>query len=201
MNRQRAIGQLGRFLGAGLVSLIGILSCNTTDQSPAETRDPAEVQPVALEGSAPALWSDSVSFYALAGKDRRAEIFFQDSLGQRGRRLLRFDVDKESLLSYPDGRRFQNGDSVLITIRIATGGTLAFDFEPSGLEFKLSRPAELEVDYSLTAAADASNEDDLAVWMQEAPNQLFQRLTSEVDINDDEIKAKVPGFSRYAIAW
>jgi hypothetical protein len=189
-------------------ALATILSCNdSSNPSEAVTRDPGALEPLPLDPAAPALAADSVSFYARYDQDRSVEMFFADSLGQpRGGRLLRFEVDKKSLSRYPDGSRFGGQDSVLITIRVIGTGSLAFDFQPSGLRFDPGNQAELEVNYGhallgLPSGFSNLDEGDLAIWMQENATQPYLRLNSSVNILAREVEADVGGFSKYAVAY
>jgi hypothetical protein len=162
-----------------------------------ETRAPGDLNILQLD-QLPTLITDSASFWAVRGQDRAVEIFFADSLGQPGDRLLRFEVGGSSLALYPDGRKFGDGDSVLISIHITDPSTLAFDFGPSGLRFKSKDPARLTVAYG-GAPIDAENE--VGIWMQEQANSVYTRLVSRVDAILQEVEADVPGFSRYAVAY
>ena len=183
------------------------------------SRAPSDLNILQLD-STPVLVSDSVSFWAVRGEDRSAEIFFADSLGQPADRLLRFEVSGKSLSRYPDGTKFHSDDSVFITIRVTDPATLAFDFEPSGLQFKSKDPARLIVAYGRAVnqpSASRSRHDDdddddddddneveqsgFGIWMQEEINSDFVRLNSRVNAILEEVTGDVPGFSRYAIAY
>ena len=148
-----------RFL-AFLLAGLGVWACGeSAGPTPIqETRAVADLNILELD-QAPILVADSVSFYAVRGQDRSVEMWFADSLGQSSERLMRFEVGASSLSRDPSGRKFQTGDSVLITIRIADSASLAFDFQPSGLEFKSNAPAELTVAYgrALTQTPAPSN--------------------------------------------
>ena len=205
---------------AGLLLAWSIWGCTASDPSAEETRDPSEVEVIGLDANAPAIEADSVSFYAVVGKDREVEIYF-DSAGVKTDRLLRFEVRHDALYRKPDGSRFRHGDSVLIVIRVSDPASLQFDFEPSGLVFDPKHPAELTVGYGRALDAvlapaglmrdpghgnhgghgGGHSETDLSIWRQEQPNSLFYRLDSSVDTDDKEIEADVPGFSKYAVAY
>src|SRR5262245_6812869 len=102
---------------AGLLLAWGIWGCAASDPSADETRDPSEVEVIGIDATAPAIEADSVSFFAVVGKDREVEIFF-DSAGVKTDRLLRFKVRHDALYRKPDGSRFRGGDSLLIVVRV-----------------------------------------------------------------------------------
>ena len=199
MNRARSRWWACVF-GISALGGLSVLACDSSSPSEVLIRDASEIQPLVLNSSGPAIYSDWVSFFAVAGETRKAELFFQDSSGQKGERLLRFEVDDDALYQYPDGTRIQEGDSVLITIRISNPGSLQFDFEPSGLTFSTQEPAELEVRYGQVQGL-TQDEVQLAVWMQETTGAPYQRLRSRVDPQRREVEADVPGFSKYAVAY
>jgi hypothetical protein len=200
---------------ATVATITAVVGCDGGSFNPGieVSRAPADLNILQLD-STPVLVSDSVSFWAVRGEDRAAEIFFADSLGQPAERLLRFAVNDNSLDKYPDGSSFRSNDSVYITIRITDPATLAFDFEPSGLRFKKDHAAKLTVAYGRAAnqpAPSMSRHDDdddddgeengFGIWMQEQANGDFVRLKSRVNAILEEVTGDVPGFSRYAIAY
>lgn len=204
-------------LFAGVLTVMGAWACaDSSNQSPIEVRDPSEVEVITLDSTAPALSTDSVSFYAVRGEDRSVEIHF-DSAGVQTDRLLRFEVDKDALRRMPNGQRIRGGDSVLITIRVKDPSTLQFDFSPSGLVFDDEEPAELTIGYgrALVAVAnapavfrsggsgggDGRSESDLSIWLQEDDASPFFRVVTKVDLQNRELKAEIPGFSKYAVAY
>ncbi len=220
-------------LGGGWIALLtmALLGCNgdglapaDTPQSVPETRPEADLTVLTIS-QPPALVADSVSFWAVKGKNRFAEMFFADSLGHPADRLLRFYVDGKSLYRYPDGKKFGSKDSVLITIRVTDPRTLAFEFEPSGLQFKDKEPAILTVNYAraVTQPGPVSRHDDddddddddveddddqssvieadLALWVQEQLAADYSRITTLVDTTAKQVIGEVPGFSKYAVAY
>jgi hypothetical protein len=201
--------------------ILGVWACSDpAGLGLAVFKDPSDIAIITLDSSAPALDTDSVSFYAVEGQTRSAELYF-DSAGVRVDRLLRFEVGKSTLDQLPNGRRVRSGDSVLITIRVTKPGSLQFDFSPSGLRFDHDSPAILTIGYrralmAVTAPAAMfrdpgsrsggsgsghGDETDLAIWLQETSSSPFLRLESDVDTQAKEIEAAIPGFSRYAVAY
>jgi hypothetical protein len=204
-------------LFAGVLLVVGTWACSdSSNQNPVEVRDASEVEVITLDPTAPALTADSVSFYAVRGQDRNVEIYF-DSAGAQTDRLLRFDVPKDALRRLPNGQRIRGGDSVLITVRVKDPGSLQFDFSPSGLLFDHDHPAELTIGYgrALNAVTAASTllssrgrhddglrtESDLSIWLQEDDASPFFRVTTTVDLQSRELRAGIPGFSKYAVAY
>jgi hypothetical protein len=211
--------RLGRRMAWAVLTAVSVfMGCDGGSFNPGFdlSRAPADLNILQLD-TTPALVSDSVGFWAVRGEDRAAEIFFADSLGQPAERLLRFEVSEKSLSRYPDGTKFHGNDSVFITIRVTDPATLAFDFEPSGLQFKSKDPARLIVAYGRAvnqpSPSGGRHDDDddeeeneveqsgFGIWMQEESNSDFIRLNSRVNAILEEVTGDVPGFSRYAIAY
>jgi hypothetical protein len=197
-----------------LASLGILLSCN---DDPASPNPDGSVKPEAdltfvrfdptLFGSA----QTTGSFWAVRGEDRELEMTYQepDDSGDERDEFLEFRVRPESLLRRPDGTPFAEGDSVLITVTVDPGGRFIFDFQPAGLQFDPSEPAELEIDFNL-ADRDLNDdgvedaEDDriraeLSIWRQDAPGTVWERLES-LRIREDELRADLSGFSGFATA-
>lgn len=135
----------------------------------------------------------------------------QSDSGHHGKEYLRFTLGKNSLLTQPDGTPFGDHDSVTITIRVVDPARMMFQFEPAGLKFSPSDPAELRINYDVADgdldhngrhdAEDDSLEDHLAIWVQETPGAPYTRLTSLVAKSSKDIRADLPGFSRYAVSY
>lgn len=179
------------------------------------TRPPAQLNVLVLAPGHVPLYQDSVSFWASTLADRQGAIRFEDEQGGPGEDFVRLKVDKEALLTHPDGTPFQAGDSILITLK-ATGDSVLFDFEPSGLKFNPAHPAELKVEYGHAGgeggegdynddgavnAQDSTLENQLSVWVQEVLGGTFTQLTSIRIEEFNEIEADVLGFSRYAVSY
>jgi hypothetical protein len=155
--------------------------------------------------TAPALQTEVVSFWAKRGEDVDIRLPYQN-----GHDCLRFRLDDGSLLAYPDGRRFADGDSVQITIRLAQPGTFNFEFQPAGLRFDPSEPAELRVSYAYSdpdidqdGDVDANDQlefDDASFWRQETPESDWRKIGTVRFDSTDEMRAELSGFTRYALA-
>lgn len=162
--------------------------------------------------NAPPLSNPVVSFYAKRGQDREAFIYFRPKAGTSDSSLfMRFKVPGASLERRPDGTLFQQGDSTLITIRVADPSRMILDFQPSGLRFAATTPAELKIDFGEAShdldgdgdedAADAARELQLSIWKQEAPGLPWVRISSILNLSAEEVEAKLLGFSGYAISY
>ena len=174
-------------------------------------KPPGELTIIRLPAGSPPIYNPVDSFYAKKGEDRELRIYFEDVVGDSGEEYLRFRVDAGSLLARPDGSLFQVGDSVLITVRVVDPAQIYFEFEPSGLTFNPSLPAQLKIEYAETGGdldddGDVDVDDDaieqvIDMWRQEQAGQDFVKLGA-VKLEDlDEIEADVLGFTRYAIAY
>ncbi len=128
-----------------------------------------------------------------------------------GSEYVRLTVWKNSLLAWPDGRPFVAGDSVLITVRLVDRTQLLFEFEPSGLRFTASKPAELRINYGVAGgdlnqdgqvdAADSALVAHFGIWHQATAGGLFLRLASAIAPSTQTVRADIPGFSRYAVSY
>ena len=153
---------------------------------------------------APALADDVVSFWAVKGEDAEVRIDYVN-----GRECLRFRVDDETLLRRPNGTPFEEGDSVLITIRAIDVTRFQFEFQPAGLRFDPGEPAELRINYEY---ADPDYDDDgdvdaddqeliIGMYRRETASQPWFRVgTAEVDEDLDRVRADLDGFTQYALA-
>ena len=178
-----------------------------------DTRPPTDLTILRLSDDSPPLFNPVESFYAVRGQNREVRIFFEDgeNPGEAGEEYLRFSVDNETLLAYPDGTPFVEDDSVLITVRVVDPARLLFEFQPAGLSFDPNRPAELKIHYhhaddDLDEDGDVDIDDEaleltLSIWRQESDGDPFVRLGSLLLDDLEEIDAELDGFSRYALAY
>jgi hypothetical protein len=161
---------------------------------------------------APPLANPVVQFYARRGESREARIYYQPRLGRTdSTEFVRFRVPASSLAQRPDGTPMAPGDSILITIRVLDPARLILDFQPSGLRFAASSPAELKIKFAeanddLDGDGDVDADDDarereLSIWKQEAPGLPWYRMASVIDFSLEEVEADLFGFTGYAIAY
>jgi hypothetical protein len=159
---------------------------------------------------APPLADTVVSFWARADRNREVEIRYLPHGDYRGGTCLYFKVPGNSLLRHPDGRLVQQGDSVLITIRIVRTTHLNFEFSPAGLQFDPNRPAELRVfydwvdrDYNGDGRIDEEDErihQRFGFWRQEQVGEPWSSKLTQRDANSKRARMYVTGFTRYALA-
>jgi hypothetical protein len=204
---------LRKLITLPMLLLVACSDSNGSDDEDDGVKPPSELTILRLAGDSPPLFNPVESFYAVRGENREVRIFFrdEDDENEPGDEYLRFEVDNESLLAYPDGTFFVDGDSVLITVRVVDPARLLFEFEPAGLVFSPEQPAELKIHYDkadddLDEDGDVDPDDDdleltLAIWRQANPGDPFVRLGSLLIDDLEEIDAELEEFSRYALAY
>jgi hypothetical protein len=190
--------------------LLGASCGDGTSSTPPEVRETGELRFLRPAPGAPPFEETTVTFTARRGEDREVRIRYAVGSGEF-EEFVRFRVRSDALLAYPDGRPFRQGDEVEITVRVVDLSRLIVEFQPSGLRFSPDRPAELTFKYNHTDpdrdgdgdvdGSDTEVETLLAIWRQEAPGQRWTKLVSEVEIEIDEIKADITGFTGYAFAY
>jgi hypothetical protein len=200
-----------RLLIAVAATALGCSSSGDPNSDTDASKPAEELNVVRLSESSPPLFNPVVSFYAVRGQNSEARIFFDDGQGQPGDEYLRLRIEDVSLLAYPDGARFAEGDSILITVQVVDPAQTLFELQPSGLQFNPLAPAELEIRYQRADgdlnedgkvdAVDVELETSLAIWRQERPGDPFVRLGTVLQADIDEVRATLDGFSRYALAY
>jgi hypothetical protein len=194
--------------GAAALLLLAAPGCDSTgpDEVPAD-----ELTILPLAANAPPLESSVLQLYAVRGEAREGALFFQDEQGQRGDEFLRIKFEDDAILTDANGLPVAPGDSVLITITAVDPSRILFDFQPSGIVFNPVEMPELEISYEeaeddLDDDGDIDDDDleierELSIWRQETLTSPFVRLFSVTLEDLDEIRAEIPGFTRYAIAY
>ena len=197
-----------RVLTAAGIAAVAV-SCGDST-GPTDERPASELNFLRPAANAPEFADTTVTFYAKRGEDRQVRIRYAVAPGQF-EEFVRFRVRDDALLARPDGRTIAQGDSLLITVRGVDFARLIVEFQPSGLRFSPSEPAELTFKYNHTDpdldgdgdvdADDLVFETLLSVWRQEAPGQPWFKVVSKVEIGIDEIEADITGFTGYALAY
>lgn len=202
----------------GAVSLL-LVGCSSSDGVPLDpsgsppTRSEAQLAFLRFAPGA-TLSTDSVSFWAVRGRDREVSMYFRPEPGKSdSSRFLKFKVEDGSLLRRPDGTPFLFGDSIRITIRIRDVSRVITEYSPSGLVFNPNQPAELRLDFKNTdedydrdgavSRSDSLRVPTFAIWKQEFAGQPWVRLSSRVEVSGDlrEIEAQILSFTNHAIAF
>ncbi|HET9709136.1 MAG TPA: hypothetical protein VFP39_12630 [Gemmatimonadales bacterium] len=194
---------------ATFAALAVVVACSTTDGplNPVPTSQLHFVQ----QDSAYHLLSDSASFYAKVGEDRRVELFYHGYSSDTGEAFLQFEVHAASLLKRPDGSAFQPGDSILITVTVPDTNKFDFVFSPAGLQFNPADPARLHVEYNyanhdFNGDGHHDTEDDhaqslLNVWRREPPDTVWTSQGASNSAEFEELETAILSFSHYAVAW
>lgn len=172
-----------------------------------EERPTDQLHFVRMSASAPQLESLVLSFWAKKGVDKDVRLRYKNG----GEDYVRFRVPASALLQRPDGAPIANGDSVFITITVVDPTKYIVKFEPAGLRFSTSSPAQLEFEFGqsdhdldgngIVDSADTTLRSQLAIWRQEASGLPWTKLSSKVEIEIDEVSADIVGFSGYALAY
>lgn len=198
--------------GLALVLSTGAVGCGGDGTGPEEEAVPeSELTFLQFPAALQPLVSRSGSFYAVKGDDRELVLRYQpESPGEEGEEFLEFRVPGDALLRRPDGRLFQNGDSILISVQVSSDGRFLFDFQPSGLRFDPDHAPRLRISYralddDLDDDGDLDEDDDdferiLGLWRQERPGQPWYRVGSMKLEDVDEIEGEITGFTGFAIA-
>ena len=198
-------------------ALLPLVACSTSDDvvgvnEPQVQKPESELTFVRSSPGAPPIGTVTASFYAKRGSDREIRLYYRPRPGRTdSTEFLRFRVRRDALSRKPDGTAFAVNDSILITIRVADPTKLIVEFQPSGLRFNASEPAELKLSFKEAGGdvdgdgdsdgSDRALERQLGIWFQEVAGQPWHSLTSTVFEDDDDIEAKVTSFTTYAVAY
>jgi hypothetical protein len=204
---------LRRLMALPLALTLACSDSGGPDDGDDTVKPPSDLTILRLAEDSPPLFNPVASFYAVRGEGREVKISFVDDEhpGEPGEEYLELKVDAEALAARPDGSPMADGDSVLITVRVVDPARLLFEFEPAGLTFSPSRPAELKIHYNhadddLDEDGDVDLDDEtleltIGIWRQENDGDPFRRLGSLLIDDLEEIEAELGGFSRYALAY
>jgi len=171
-----------------------------------------------LADTAPPLCADSTGAYFIKnGEDKTIRLVFPQS-GQVAdcasgptSDFASLEVNKLSLMRRPDGTLISDGDSVFISLKWVGNDSILFEFQPTGLLFDPSEAPELKINYTQASndlnhdghedGEDSDIETRLDIWRQERPGDPFFRVGTGKIESQNEIEAKLNGFSRFALAY
>lgn len=201
-----------------LAALVLFAACTRSPSEPLVPLAPTasdtslSINTLVPRADAPAIANPVVTFYAKAGVDREAYMYYRKRpTGRDSTVFVRFRVKKDALFMRPDGTLFAPGDSILITITLVDPSRLIVGFAPSGLRFSPTDPADvkfnfLETDDDLDGDGVVDTRDTaiqtlLAVWKRENASLPWVKQISRLTASTHEIETDVGGFTDYVIAW
>lgn len=212
--------RLRRYVMSLTLVLIAAGCSDQTGPSPAAVPPPlAVVVPLPPPGThllqqaptAPRLTTYQRSFWAKRGTQTTVYVNYRRRPGQWfPDPFLRFKIPINGLVAGADGVPLDRGDSVRITLTI---DTLNFnvDFQPSGVVFSNSSPAQLAIYYEnanpdlnadgVVDAADQALREQLAIWYRGSKAGAWKQVWSKNDTSEEVVTATVYHFSQYAVAW
>lgn len=194
-----------------LVLLAAVAACSDDPSGP-ETRTDASLNVVLQAPTAPLLSATTKAVWIKRGAEQEIRLYYRPKLGEiDSTEFLRLRFDQATLLARPNGSPIAVGDSVLVTVTVPDPSRFLVNLEPTGLRFNAADPAELrwklaEKDDDLdddgdVDATDSSLYRTLAVWRQETVGLPWTRLTSNLQVEIDEIEVDLLGFSNYVVAY
>ena len=191
---------------------LALAACSEGTTEPRiEERDEDELQFLRFPPDLAPLATRDTSFWAVAGEERELVLYYADSDEDDGEleEFLEFEIEGGSLGWWPDGRRFEEGDSVEIRVRVDDEGRFLFRFEPSGLRFDPDDPAEIEITYrrlggDLDGDGDLDEDDEdfeeeLRIWKQERPGAPWVPVGT-LRLDDESVRGFIDGFTGFALA-
>jgi hypothetical protein len=199
-------------------SLLVAASCSdqTGPSAPAVSAPLAAVVPPPPLGThilqqavtAPRLQTYRMSFWAKRGTQTTVAVFYRWAPGQwLPDPFLRFKIPINGLVAGAGGVPLARGDSVLITMSIDTV-LFSVDFQPSGVAFSPTSPAQLAVWYKnanpdlngdgVVNADDEALQQQLAIWYQ---GKVWFQQWSKSDTTNLSVSGPIYHFSQYAVGW
>jgi len=161
--------------------------------------------------TAPRLQTYQVSFWARRGTQTTVFVNYRRRPGQWfPDPFLRFRIPINGLVAGAVGVPLARGDSVRITLTIDTV-SFNVDFQPSGVLFSSSSPAQLAIWYQDANpdlngdgdvdAADQALKDQLAIWYRGSKAGPWKQIWSKNDTSQEVVTAALYHFSQYSVAW
>lgn len=210
--RRQLLRPLAVLLLAGAAACADDATAPVTDPPPGTSLPASQLTFVPVGRNAPTLAATTTSFWAKVGDNREVRLYYRPRAGRTdSTEYLRFRVKNRSLLRRPDGSSFGPNDSLLITLRVTDPIALVVEFSPAGLLFDPNEPAELKLSFKerggdLNDDGRSDSTDDnvrtrLAIWKQESLGLPWVKLSTTLVVGNDEVEARLTGFTSYAIAY
>ena len=219
MHREHAM-RLRRYVMPLTLVLVVAGCTDQTGPSPAAVPAPlAAVVPMPPPGThilrqsvtAPRLQTYQVSFWAKRGTQTTVFVNYRRRPGQwLPDPFLRFRIPINGLVAGAGGVPLARGDSVRITLTIDTV-LFNVDFQPSGVLFSTSSPAQLGIWYQdadpdlngdgVVDAIDETLKQQLAIWYKGTRTDAWRQLWSRNDTTQELVTAALYHFSQYAVSW
>jgi len=161
--------------------------------------------------TAPRLQTYQVSFWARRGTQTTIFVNYRRAPGEwLPDPFLRFRIPINGLVAGAGGVPLARGDSVRITLTIDSV-LLNVDFQPSGVVFSKSSPAQLAIWYQnanpdlnedgVVDAIDVALKQQLAIWYKSAKADPWRQLWSKNDVTLELVTVALHHFSQYSVAW
>ena len=219
MHREHAM-RLRRYVMPLTLVLVAAGCTDQTGPSPAAVPAPlAAVVPMPPPGThilrqsltAPRLQTYQVSFWAKRGTQTTIGVNYRRVPGQfTSDPFLRFKIPINGLVAGAGSVPLDRGDSVLITLTIDTV-YFRVDFQPSGVVFSSSSPAQLAFWYqdanpdlngdAVVDALDETLKEQLSIWYRGTRSDAWRQLWSKNDTTQELVTAALYHFSQYAVSW
>lgn len=214
MHRERPM-RIHRYLIALTLALVAAGCGDQTGPSPTDVQAPlADVASllgthiIRQAATAPRLQTYQFSFWARRGTQTTVFLNYRRAPGQfLSDPFLRFKIPINGLVAGAGGVPLERGDSVRITLTIDTV-LFKVDFQPSGLLFSKSSPAQLAIWYNnanpdlngdgVVNAMDAALQEQLAFWYH---GRTWLKQLSKSDPTQLTVSGPIFHFSQYAVAW
>ncbi len=190
---------------------LGPLPIPEQDRVAPPTTDSAQIHMLRQSPSAPRLQTYRMSYWARRGTQTTVQVNYRARPGQsQGDPFLRFRIPINGLVAGANGVPLDRGDSVRITLTIDSVN-FRVDFQPSGVVFSKSSPAQLAIWYQdanpdlngdgRVDATDEALEQQLAIWTQSNRTDPWKQLSSGNDTTQKLVTAALYHFSLYAVSW
>jgi len=198
-------------LAAACSNELGPLPASLQQRVAAAPTDTTQIHMLRQSPSAPRLQTYRMSYWARRGTQTTVQVNYRPRPGQsQGDQFLRFRIPINGLVAGANGVPLDRGDSVRITLTIDSV-SFQVDFQPSGVVFSKSSPAQLAIWYQdadpdlngdgRVDATDQALEQQLAIWTQSNKTDPWKQLSSGNDTTQKLVTAALYHFSLYAVSY